>query len=91
MDINDTSSDISDMDDNYDANDDVRLQTIIAPMNHNTLTSLKGVHIVHTLMGISCHGDKDKTSQMKHMGNNACLLMGFHDKVRFELYTSNFS
>jgi hypothetical protein len=91
VDINDTSLDISDMDDDYDANDDVHLQPIIAPVNHNTLTSLKAVHIVHTLMGNSCHGDKDKTSQMKDMGNDACLLMGFHDKVRLEWYTSNFS
>ncbi len=28
-----------------------------------------------------CHGDKDKISQMEDMGNNACLLMGYHNKV----------
>jgi hypothetical protein len=91
MDIIATSSDISDMDDDYDANDDVCQLPIIAPVNHNTLTSLKAVHIVPTLMGNSCHSDKDKTSQMKHMGNDACLLMGVLDKVCLEWCTSIFS
>ncbi len=41
------------------------------------------MQIVNTLMGNFFHGDKDKISQMKNMGNNACFLMGYHDKVRF--------
>ncbi len=56
----------------------------IAPINHNTLTSAKAMQIVHTLMGNFCHGDKDKISQMEDMDNNACFLMGYQDKVRFE-------
>jgi hypothetical protein len=64
--------------------DDIKLQPFIAPVNHNTLTSAKAIQIVHTLMGYFCHGDKEKISQMEDMGNNACLLMGYHDKVRFE-------
>ncbi len=35
-------------------------------------------------MGNFCHGDKDKISQMEDMGNNACLLMGYHNKVRYD-------
>jgi hypothetical protein len=58
------------------------LQPFIAPVNHNTLTSAKAMQIVHTLMGNFCHGDKDKISQMEDMGNNACLLMRYHNKVR---------
>ncbi len=65
--------------------DDIKLQPFIAPINHNTLTSAKAMQIVHTtLMGSFCHGDKDKISQMEDMGNNACFLMGYHNKVHFE-------
>ena len=56
----------------------------IAPVNHNTLTSTKAMQIVHTLMGNFCHGDKDKISQMEDMDNDACFLMVYQDKVRFE-------
>jgi hypothetical protein len=61
--------------------DDIKLQPFIAPINHNTLTSAKAMQIVHTLMGNFCHRDKDKISQMEDMGNNACFLMEYHDKV----------
>jgi hypothetical protein len=64
--------------------DDIKLQPFIAPVNHNTLTPLKAMQIVHSLMENFCHGDKDKISQMEDMGNNACFLMEYHDKVRFE-------
>ena len=49
--------------------------------NHNTLDFSKAFNIIHTLMGNFCHGDKDKISQREDMGNNACLLLGYHDKV----------
>jgi hypothetical protein len=62
---------------------DNKLQPFIAPVNHNTLTSAKAFQIVHTLMGNFCHRDKGKISQMEEMGNNACVLMGYHDKVCF--------
>jgi hypothetical protein len=64
--------------------DDIKLQPFIAPVNHNTLASVKAMQIVHTLMGNFCHRDKDKISQMEDMGNNACFLMGYHDKICFE-------
>ncbi len=63
--------------------EDIKLQPFIAPINHNTLTSAKAIKIVHTLMGNFCHRDKDKISQMEDMGNNACLLMGYHNKVHY--------
>ncbi len=66
------------------SNEDIKLQPFIAPVNHNTLTSAKTMNIVHTLMRNFCHGDKDKISQMEDMGNDACFLIGYHDKVHFE-------
>jgi hypothetical protein len=63
--------------------EEIKLQPFIAPVNHNTLTSAKAIQIVHTLMGNFCHGDKDKISQMEDMSYNACLLMGYHNKVRY--------
>jgi hypothetical protein len=59
----------------------IQLQPFIAPVNHNTLTSAKAIQIVHSLMGNFCRGDKDKISQMKDVGNDACLLMGYHNNV----------
>ncbi len=64
--------------------EDITLQPFIKPINHNTLTSATPMNIVHTLMGNFCHGDKDKISQMEDIGNNACFLMGYHNKVHFE-------
>jgi hypothetical protein len=64
--------------------DDIKLQPFIALVNHNTLTSVKAMQIAHTLMGNFYHKVKDKISQMEDMGNYACFLMGYHDKVRFE-------
>jgi hypothetical protein len=60
----------------------IELQPFIAPVNHNTLTSAKAIQIVHTLMENFCHGDKNMIRQMEDMGNDACLLMGYHNKVR---------
>jgi hypothetical protein len=41
-------------------------------------------------MGNFCLGDKGKISQMEEMDNNACVLMGYHDKVCFA-NVSNYS
>ena len=62
------------------------LQPYVAPVNHNTLTSAKTLQIVHTQMGNYCHGDQTKKSQLEDMGNDACLLMGYHDTVRALMY-----
>jgi hypothetical protein len=59
----------------------IKLQPFTAPVNHNTLTSAKGIQIVHTSMGNFCNGDKVEISQMEDMGNDACLLTGYHNKV----------
>ncbi len=62
------------------------LQPYLAPVNHNILTSAKTLQIVHTLMGNHCHGDQTKKSQLEDMGNDACLLMGYHDTVTALMY-----
>ncbi len=62
------------------------LQPYIAPVNHNTLTSAKTLQTVHMLMGNYCHGDQTKKSQLEDMGNDTCLLMGYHDTVRALIY-----
>jgi hypothetical protein len=62
------------------------LQPYVAPMNHNTLTSAKTLQIVHTLMGNYCHGDQANKKQLEDMGNDACLLMGYHDTERALMY-----
>jgi hypothetical protein len=59
----------------------IRLQPLVALVNQNTLTSAKAIQIVHTLMGNFCHGDPEKVSQLEDMGNNVCLVMGYHNKV----------
>jgi hypothetical protein len=64
---------------------DNKLQPFNAPVNHNTLNLAKAIQIVHTLMENFCHGVKGKISQMEEMGNSACVLMGYHDKVCFAI------
>ena len=61
------------------------LRPLIAPVNHNTLDNSKTLNIVHTLMGNFCHGNKDKISHMEDMGNDATMLIGYHDKVCFTI------
>ncbi len=67
----------------------IKVQPFIATNQHNTLTSAKAIQVVHTLMGHFCHGDKEKISQMEDMGNNACLLMGCHNKVLCAIFFLN--
>jgi hypothetical protein len=65
-------------------NADVALQPFMAPVNHNSLNDSKTYQIVHTLMENYCHRDKDKSSQWEDMGNDATVLIGYHDEVCFE-------
>jgi hypothetical protein len=65
-------------------NADIALQPFMVPVNHNSLNASKTHQIDHTLMGNYCHGDKDKICQWEDMGNDATVLIGYHDKVCFE-------
>jgi len=65
--------------------ENIYLRPLIAPVNHNTLNYSKTFQIVHTLMGNFCHGGKNKISHMEDMGNDATMLIGYHDQVCFEV------
>jgi hypothetical protein len=47
--------------------DNTALLPLIAPVNHNKVNESKMVQIIHTLMGDSCHGDKNRESQPEDM------------------------
>ncbi len=58
----------------------------VAPVKHNFLNEAKTLSIAHTMMGNFCHGDEKKESQMKNMGADACVIVGFDNKVRLLSY-----
>jgi hypothetical protein len=33
------------------------------------------------MMGNLCHGNESKVLQMEQMGNNSCMIVGYHNKV----------
>ncbi len=69
-----------------DVTKNLELHPFVAPVNHNFLNEAKTLNIVHTMMGNFCHGDEQKDSQMEQMGTDACVIVGFNDKVRTLLY-----
>ena len=52
-----------------------------APVNHNVLNNEKAINIAHTILGNFCHGDETNNSQMETMGMDACMMIGYHNKV----------
>jgi hypothetical protein len=57
------------------------LGAYVAPVNHNVLNEAKAINIAHTMMGNFCHCNESMVSQMEHLGNNSCMIVGYHDKV----------
>jgi len=57
------------------------LRPYVAPVNHNVLNNEKAINIAHTILGNFCHGDETKNSQMETMGADACLMIGYHNRV----------
>ena len=57
------------------------LKPYVAPVNHNALYNEKAINIAHTILGNFCHGDDTKNSQMETMGMDACMMIGYHNKV----------
>jgi hypothetical protein len=57
------------------------LRAYVAPVNHNVVNEAKATNIAHTMMGNFCHGNESKVSQMEQMGNDSCMIVGYHDKV----------
>ncbi len=62
-----------------DRND--RLSAYVAPVNHNVLNEATAYQIIHTLYGNYCHSNAGQTSQLEEIGNDACVFVGYHDKV----------
>jgi hypothetical protein len=58
------------------------LSAYVAPVNHNVLNEAVAYQIIHTLYGNYCHSNAEETSQLEEMGNDACVFVGYHDKVR---------
>ena len=61
------------------------LKPYMAPVNHNVLNETTWITIVHTFMGSFCHKSDSKinTTLMEDMGHDACVIVGYHNKVTF--------
>ncbi len=57
------------------------LSAYVAPVNHNVLNEAIAYQIIHTLYGNYCHSNAGQTSQLEQMGNDACVFVGYHNKV----------
>ena len=62
------------------------LRPFVALVNHNFLNEAKTLNIAHTMIGNFCHGDEQKDLQMEQMGTDACVIVGFNNKVRILSY-----
>jgi len=72
----------------FEVNKDKRtLKPFMAPVNHNIIDETTWLKIVHTLMGNFCQDDDDVKGMvaMEDMGNDACVLVGYHQNVRNRL------
>ncbi len=69
-----------------DVTENNKLCPFVAPVNLNFLNESKTLSIAHTMMGNFCHGGKKKESQMENMGTDACVIVGFDNKVRLLSY-----
>jgi hypothetical protein len=59
------------------------LKPYMAPVNHNVLNETSFLKIVHTFYGNFCQESDDKydMNAMETMGNDACVIVGCHEKV----------
>ncbi len=69
-----------------DVTENNKLRPFVAPVNHNFLNEAKILSIAHTMMGNFCHGDEKKESHMENIGTDACVIVGFDNKVRLSSY-----
>jgi hypothetical protein len=55
----------------------------MAPVNHNVLNETTWINIVHTFFGNFCikSDSKINTTLMEDMGHDACVIVGYHNKV----------
>jgi hypothetical protein len=59
------------------------LKPYMAPVNHNVINESTWLNIVHTFMQNFCHksAGKNNTTPMESMGNDACVIVGYHNNV----------
>ena len=59
------------------------LKPYMAPVNHNHLNEITWLKIDHTLMGKFCQesDDRNDTVPMEDMGQDACVMIGRHERV----------
>jgi hypothetical protein len=59
------------------------LKPYMAPVNHNGLNEMTWINVVHTFMGNFCNESDSKinTTQMEDMRHDACVIVGYHNKV----------
>ncbi len=59
------------------------LKPYMAPVNHNIINKTMRIKIVHTLMVDFCQesDDKDNMNALENMGNDACVIVGYHKKA----------
>ena len=59
------------------------LKPYMASVNHNCINEITWLNIVHTLMGNFClkSDGKNDTTLIEIMGNDACVIVGYHNKV----------
>jgi hypothetical protein len=59
------------------------LKPYMASVNHNVINEIIWLNIVRTLMGNFCHKSdgKNDTTPMEGMGNDVCVIVGYHNKV----------
>jgi hypothetical protein len=62
-----------------DRND--HLSAYVAPANHNVLNEATAYQIIHTLYRNYCHSNAGQTSQLEETGKDACVFVGYQDKV----------
>ncbi len=59
------------------------LKPYMASVNHNVINEITWLNIAHTLMGNFCleSDGKNDTTPMEDMGNDACVIVSYHNKV----------
>ena len=55
----------------------------MSPVNHNIINKTTWIKIVHTLMKNFCQesDDKDNMNALENMGNDVCVIVGYHEKA----------
>ena len=58
------------------------LKPYMAPVNHNVIDETTWIRIVHTFYGNFCQDsdDKDDMNALENMGNDACVIVGYHER-----------